>query len=386
MKQKAQPYKAQRMEGIAEYVFAPLLRLVRELEQKSERPVLNLAIGDPDIPPSNTYLAALQHFYQEPSAHRYPGYVAIPEFRDTLIRWYEERFGVTLSEDELLPLCGAKDGIAHLPWAILNSGDEVLIPDPGYPAYASSVQLVGAIPIVYSVHATGSSIDHNELARICTPKTRCLWLNAPSNPTGATLTKTELVWIVELARKHNLIILYDNTYAEITFNGYRAPSILQIPEAREIAIEIGSFSKTFSFAGYRMGWAVGNKNIIAALAKLKSLVDSGLSLPLQHLGAFALSNFDQKWHDTMLSTYQRRREILATKLRRLGLTFALPQGALYIWAKIPDSAINAETFCMELLNRKRVLLAPGTAFGRNGERFVRVSICINIDKIDEYIK
>lgn len=142
MKQITQPHQVQRMEGIAEYVFAPLLRRARELEQKNKRPVLNLAIGDPDIPPSNTYLDALQRFYQEPSAHRYPGYAAIQEFRDALIHWYSERFGVTLAEDEVLPLCGAKDGITHLPWAILNPGDEVLIPDPGYPAYVSSVRLV----------------------------------------------------------------------------------------------------------------------------------------------------------------------------------------------------------------------------------------------------
>lgn len=385
MKQITKPHQVQRMEGIAEYVFAPLLRQVRVLEQKSKRPVLNLAIGDPDIPPSSMYRAALRKFYQEPSAHRYPGYTAIQEFRNALIYWYSERFGVILTEDELLPLCGAKDGITHLPWAILNPGDEVLTPDPGYPAYASSVQLVGAIPVAYSIHATENHIDYKELARICTPRTRCLWINAPSNPTGATLTKTELVQIVDFALKHNLIILYDNTYAEITFNGYRAPSILEISGTKDVAVEIGSFSKTFSFAGYRMGWAVGNKDIIASLAKIKSLVDSGLSLPLQRLGTFALCNFDQKWHDTMLSTYRRRRKILATKLRGLGLSFVLPQGALYIWAKIPDSAINTETFCMELLNRKHVLLAPGTAFGKNGERFVRASICVTMDNIDKYI-
>lgn len=210
-------------------------------------------------------------------------------------------------------------------------------------------------------------------------------MNAPSNPTGATLTKTELVRIVDFALKHNLIILYDNTYAEITFNGYRAPSILEIPEAKDVTVEIGSFSKTFSFAGYRMGWAVGNKDALASLTKLKALVDSGLSLPLQRLGAFALSHFDKKWHAEMLATYQRRRDIIAIKLQTLGLTFSLPKGALYIWAKIPDSAQNSENFCMELLKRKHVLFTPGTAFGSNGERFVRVSICANIDTIDEYI-
>lgn len=385
MKQIMQPHQAQRMEGIAEYVFAPLLRQARALERKSKRPVLNLAIGDPDIPPSNTYLNALQRFYQEPSAHRYPGYAAIPEFRDALTHWYGERFGVTLAEDELLPLCGAKDGIAHLPWAILNPRDEVLIPNPGYPAYASSVQLVGAIPVAYSIHATGNCIDYKELSQICTPRTKCLWLNAPSNPTGATLTKTELVRLVELARKHNLIILYDNTYAEITFYGYRAPSILEIPGAKDVAIEIGSFSKTFSFAGFRMGWIVGNKKIIAALAKVKSLVDSGLSLPLQHLGAFALSHYDEKWHRQMITIYQEHRGIIAAKLKALGLTFSLPQGALYIWARIPESAQKSENFCMELLKERNVLLTPGTAFGSNGERFVRASICVNISNIDEYI-
>ncbi len=210
-------------------------------------------------------------------------------------------------------------------------------------------------------------------------------MNFPSNPTGQVATHNDLEEIVDFSKRCSIPIVYDNAYSEITFDNFIAPSILQIRGAKEMVVEIGSFSKTFSFAGFRMGWIVGNKKIIAALAKVKSQIDSGLSLPLQYLGAYALYHDDKIWHRQMIASYQKRRDIIAAKLKTLGLTFSLPKGTLYIWARIPNSAKNSENFCMELLREKHVLFTPGTVFGSNGERFVRVSICVNINTIDEYI-
>ena len=210
-------------------------------------------------------------------------------------------------------------------------------------------------------------------------------MNFPSNPTGAIATKDQLTEIVAVAKKHDVPIAYDNAYSEITFDGYVAPSILEVEGAKDICVEIGSFSKTFSFAGYRMGWAVGNKKLIAALSKVKSQTDSGMSLPLQRLGAYALTHQDVEWHKNMLATYQKRRDIIAEKLTKLGLVFEKPKGSLYIWAKIPDSANSSEDYCMALLKERNVLFTPGAAFGAQGARNVRISISSDVSKIESYL-
>jgi len=291
-----------------------------------------------------------------------------------------------MTTNEVLPLLGAKDGVSHLPLAILDEGDEVLVPNPGYPAYIAPALMVDAKPVAYDLLPENDfKISIENLEKKITNKTKCIWVNFPSNPTGYVANLEELQQVVAFCRKHSLILIYDNAYSEITFDGIVAPSILQIPGAKELVVEIGSFSKTFSFAGFRMGWIVGNADIIASLAKIKSQLDSGLSLPLQKLGAFALTHQDKKWHRKMLASYEKRRDIIATKLEKFGLTFTLPKGSLYIWAKIPDSAVNSTEFSMQLLKEKQVLLTPGIAFGSNGDRYVRASICSNIYSIDEYV-
>ena len=366
-----------RLEQFPEYVHARFGKEVADIERASGRKVLNFGIGSPDIPPSEKYLAKLEEFIRDKDAHLYPGYGGTPELKAAICTWYKKRFGVELSEDEVLVLLGAKDGIAHLPFALADSGDEVLVPDPGYPGFATPVLLAGAKPVPYD------SLD--ELKQKITDKTAFIWVNFPSNPTGAVATLDELTKLVELAKKYNVPIAYDNAYSEITFDGYVAPSILQVPGAKDVAVELGSFSKTFSFAGYRMGWLVGNKSIVAALAKVKTQMDSGMSLPLQRLGAYALENQDMDWNKKMLATYQKRRDIIAEKLRILGLTFDIPKGSLYLWAKIPDSAKDSESYCMALLKEKQVLFTPGGAFGTNGERYVRVSICVDVSDINSYL-
>lgn len=377
---------ATRIDRFPEYIFSSLAKAVTEIEKETGKKVLNLGPGSPDIPPSKVYLDKLSELIREPGAHLYPGYQAAPEFADALKYWYKKRFSVDIETNEVLPLLGAKDGVSHLSLVLLDEGDEILVPDPGYPAYIAPALMVNAKPVPYNLLPENNfQVSIQDLEGKITSKTRCMWVNFPSNPTGHVAKLDELQQIVDFCRKHNLILIYDNAYSEITFDGVVAPSILQIPGAKDLAVELGSFSKTFSFAGFRMGWMIGNKDIIASLAKVKSQLDSGLSLPLQKLGAFALTHQDKMWHKEMLASYEKRRNIIATKLKKLGLTFTLPEGSLYIWAKIPDSATNSKEFSMQLLKEKQVLITPGVAFGNNGDRFIRASICSNINLINEYV-
>ncbi|MBI2334385.1 aminotransferase class I/II-fold pyridoxal phosphate-dependent enzyme [Candidatus Daviesbacteria bacterium] len=366
---------AKRLNNFQEYVFS-------KLEKQMSDNILNFGQGNPDILPYAPYIDKFIEFIKDKKAHLYPGFTVNKEFETALIQWYKQRFAVSLEDQELYPLLGAKDGVSHLPLALLDEKDEVLVPNPGYPAFSDPALMIGARPIYYDLlQKNDFKISLKELKKKVTPKTKFIWVNFPSNPTGQVATIDELKQIVAFAKKNNLLIVYDNAYSEITFDGFIAPSILQISGAKEIAVELGSFSKTFSFAGFRMGWIVGNREIIAALAKVKSQMDSGLSTPLQRLGAFALTHFDRKWYQKMIKSYKSRRDIIAKYLNSLGLRFSLPKGALYIWAKIPQSAKNSEDYCMKLLEKKQILLTPGSFFGKNGQRFVRVSICVNIDRL-----
>ena len=367
---------AKRLSNFREYVFSKLGKKVKEIELTSGRKVLNFGPGNPDFPPSNLYLDKFYEFIKDHNAHLYPGFGANEQFSKALTAWYKKRFEVNLRGDELFPLLGAKDGVSHLPLALVDEGDEVLTPDPGYPAYTDPVLMVGGKVVYYNL------LEENEFK--ISDKTKFIWVNFPSNPTGSVATLDELKKIVVFAKKHNVLIVYDNAYSEITFDNFVAPSILQIDGSKDVAVELGSFSKTFSFAGFRMGWIVGNSEIIAALSKVKSQMDSGLSAHLQNLGAFALNNFDTKWHQEMIASYKQRRQIIGKHLKKLGLNFTLPKGGLYIWAKIPSSAKNSEEYCMQMLEEKQILFTPGSAFGKNGDRYVRVSISINIDNIDKY--
>lgn len=376
---------AKRLEKFPEYIFSRLAKAVAKTEAATGRKVLGFGAGSPDYPPSTKYLDRFAEFIHEPGIHMYPGYSGTKEFNNALIGWYQKRFGILLEEKEVFPLLGGKDGLAHLPFALLDEGDEVLLPDPGYPGFDGPTLVAGGVPVPYDASSEKNPIVLAELEKKLTARTRYIWINFPSNPTGHVADLALLEKIVEFAKARNLPVIYDNAYSEITYDGFRAPSILQVNGAKEIAVEVGSFSKTFSFAGLRMGWIVGNKDIVNALAKVKSQMDSGMFLPLQRLGAFVLNNQDIEWNEKMLDSYKTRRDIIAGKLEKLGLKFTLPKGALYLWAKIPDSALNSEDYCMKLLREKQVLFTPGTAYGKNGERFVRISFCVNVDRIDEYL-
>ena len=377
------PKHAERLDRFSEYIFARLGKRVAELEARTGKKVLGFGAGSPDIRPSEKYLDALCAAVRDQKGHLYPGYGATPAFADSLIAWYQKRFSVSLGRDEVVPLLGAKDGTSHLPLALLDDGDEMLVPNPGYPGFSGPLVMFGMRPVYYPL-TVDFKIDTAKIEPLITERTRAIIVNFPSNPTGQTATREELAAVVAFAKKHDIVLIYDNAYAEIAFDDYIAPSILEIPGAKDVAVEFGSFSKTYSFAGYRMGWMVGNAAVCKALLQVKSQIDSGMSLPLQSLAATALSTPDVEWQQSMIAEYTRRRDIIAEKLKTLGLTFTLPRAGLYIWARIPDDATSSEDFCMKLLEERHILLTPGSAFGSDGERYVRVSICVNIDPIDSY--
>lgn len=378
---------SKRLQEIPEYIHARLNKEVKKVEENTKRKVLNFGQGSPDVRPSPKYINKLHEFIDLPNSHLYPGYSAIPEFALALQGWYKTRFGVSIEKDQLLPLLGEKDGISHFPMAFLDPGDELLVPNPGYPPFYEPTLLADAIPVPYDLlEKDNFKINLDEIAKKITHKTKAIWVNFPSNPTGQVATLVELEKLVNFTKEKNIFVLYDNAYSEITFDNFFAPSILQIKGAEDIALEFCSFSKSYSFAGFRMGWVAGNKDAVAALSKAKTQMDTGMSLPLQQLAAFALSNQDKEWTNLMLESYSKRRDVVASFLPSLGLKFSIPKSALYFWAKIPDSETNAETFCMKLLEEKQILFTPGNAFGTNGYRFVRISYCINIDNIKEYFK
>jgi len=376
---------SKRIDQFPEYIFSRLAKRVAEVEKKSGKKVLNLGVGSPDFQPNKIYLDKLKEYIDESGSYLYPGYGAIPQLAEGLKSWYKERFHVHLEENEFYPLLGSRDGVAHLPLALCDAEDEILIPDPGYPAFSGPALMIGVKPVYYNLLAANHfKIDHKELEKKVTRKTKYIWVNFPSNPTGQVATLEELALLVTFAKRHNIWLIYDNAYAEITFDRYMAPSILQIEGAKDIAVEIGSFSKMFSLAGFRMGWIVGNSEIIASLAKVKSQMDSGLTRPLQQLGAYALTHPDDVWHQEMIASYQKRRDSIIEHLKRIGLSAQKTQGSLYLWVPIPDECQDSETYALELLEKKQILLTPGSAFGENGKRYVRVSICVNIDHIEEY--
>ncbi|MEI6327189.1 MAG: pyridoxal phosphate-dependent aminotransferase [Candidatus Roizmanbacteria bacterium] len=379
-------HTARRLDKVNEYVFASLAKSAWSWEKETGKKILDLSVGSPTFPPSVEYVNKLKEYMSEPASYLYPGYGAIPAFSDGLIQWYKTRFGVDVKKDELFPLLGGKDGVSHIPLALVDEGDEILVPNPGYPAFVGPALMLGAKVVPYSLpEDTHFKLSISEIEQKISSKTKLIWVNFPSNPTGQVASREELEQLVALCKKRNIWLIYDNAYAEIAYDGYVSPSILQVPGAIDVAVEIGSFSKMYSFAGFRMGWIVGNPEVIAAVAKVKSQFDSGLSYPLQKLGAYVLTHPDLAWHANMIGQYQKNKQMLIQMCAGLGLQTYDPQGSLYLWAKIPDRYGDSAEYAMELMKTKHILVTPGTAFGSGGVRHVRLSFSSDISQLHHYI-
>lgn len=373
---------ADRVKRLPPYLFAELEKIISEKKQQGVD-LISLSIGDPDLPPPLFVLEALKEESANPKNHNYSFSQGEPYFREAVAEWYKRRFGVDLDpKKEVIALIGSKEGIANFSKAFVNPGDKVLVPDPAYPVYVNgSTLLSDGIPVPMPL------LEENDfkpdLESLNLSDIKMVFLNYPNNPTGSVMTKSELKAIVDLAREKNVILCYDNAYSEIAFDGYKAPSILEVDGAMEIAIEFHSCSKTFNMTGDRIGFAVGNSELIEGLVKVKSQIDSGPPVYIQKVAAKALQSYINgeppeylRWVNRV---YAERRDTLLKGLRAVGLEVRKPLATFYVWAKCGGSSIE---FASRLLDAG-VIVAPGIGFGKYGEGYVRFSITQPKERIEE---
>jgi LL-diaminopimelate aminotransferase len=367
-----------RIKHLPPYPFAKLDALKAE-EIKKGRSLISLSIGDPDLPTPDFIVERLIRAAKNPANHQYPSYWGMPPFREAVAKWFGKRFGVKLDpQSEVLALIGSKEGIAHTPLAYLNPGDAALVPDPGYPVYSVATQFVGAKPLVFSLRAENHYLpDFSEIEALLkqNPRTKIWFLNYPNNPTSASVDHSFFKDVVAFAKKHEILVCHDNAYSELYFDGQRPPSILEIPGAKEVACEYHSLSKTFNMTGWRVGFFVGSAGIVDGLAKVKTNMDSGVFNACQEAAIAALTE-GESFCEQLRSIYQKRRDILVPALQAAGLECKPPSSTFYVWCRLPSQkGWTSESFVTELIKKKGIVATPGTAFGRAGEGFVRLTLC-----------
>ncbi|MFQ5341403.1 MAG: LL-diaminopimelate aminotransferase [Anaerolineae bacterium] len=373
---------SKRMERVPPYVFAHVSKLIAGKKAQGVD-VINLGIGSPDLPTPAHIVDVLKRAAEDPTNHGYPSYTGMPAFRKAIAGWYKRRFDVDLDPDtEVVPLIGSKEGIAHLAMALVGPGDIALVPDPGYPTYRMGTVLADADSYPMPLLARNGFLpDLDAIPADVVERARVLWLNYPNNPTGAVAPLSFFEDVVVFARRHNIVIAHDNPYADVTFDGYQAPSLLQVPGAKDVAVELNSLSKTYNMAGWRVGMAVGNAGVIAGLIRVKSNVDTGIFNPIQIAASTALEG-DQDWIAERNAVYQRRRDILLEGLAAVGLEAHKPKAALYVWAQTPRGQKSSD-FAMHVLDHAGVWITPGSAYGEAGEGYVRLSLCATEERLKE---
>jgi LL-diaminopimelate aminotransferase len=373
---------ADRVSNLPPYVFARLGRRIRELATQGND-VIRLDIGSPDLPPPDSIVEAMYRSARDPSHHGYGGFYGTPELRRAMSSYYERRFGVALDpESQVTPLIGSKEGIVNIAFAFVDPGQVVLVPDPGYPTYSLGTLLAGGVPFRVPLLAQNGFLpDLGSIPPDVAESAQILWVNYPNNPTGAAATLEFFEQVVAFARQYDLLICHDNPYCDITFDGYVAPSLLQVPGAMDVALEFNSLSKTYNMAGWRVGMAVGNAMAVEALARTKTNIDSGIFRPIQDAAVLALSG-DQSWLQERNDIYRERRDLILAALADLGVHAAKPVASLYIWASTPVG-YSSQEFAARLLEEAGVSITPGTAFGPGGEGYVRISLGMSTERIRE---
>jgi LL-diaminopimelate aminotransferase len=371
---------ARRIESLPPYLFA---ELDRKLAAKRGEgiDVISLGVGDPDLPTPDHIVDAMRDAIADPATHRYPSYYGLPDFRGAVAAWYSRRFGVELDpETEVMALIGSKEGIAHIAFAYVDHGDEALIPDPGYPVYGVSTRLAGGTPVSLSTPAERDFLPDLSTAKV-TDRTKAMWMGFPANPTAAVADLNALGEAVAFCRDNDLLLLHDAAYCEITFDGFVAPSVLQVSGAKDVALEFGSTSKSYNMTGWRIGWAVGSADAIEALGVVKTNVDSGQFTAVQRAAIAALEGPEDHL-DEIRATYQRRRDVVVLALNGLGWSLKPPLGSCYVWAPVPDGETST-SFANRLLDRAGVFVAPGNGYGERGEGYVRFSLTVPDDRLSE---
>lgn len=381
---------AKRISNVEEYYFSRKLAEVRSLDSPELR-VINLGIGSPDQAPSSSTVDALISSAKNPANHGYQNYKGIPQLRKSIASFYQSVYGVSLDpESMILPLMGSKEGIMHITMAFVNEGEEVLIPNPGYPTYSSVANLVGAKLRPYTLQEDSDwGIDVEALRKSDLSKVKLMWVNFPHMPTGRTASAKELKDLVDLARENQFLIVNDNPYSLILND--EPISLLSVQGSDEVALELNSLSKSHNMAGWRIGWVAGRKEYVDSVLKVKSNMDSGMFLGLQHAAVEALSN-GEEWFTNLNRLYSTRKKIACSLLERLGCSFSNSQSGLFVWAKAPDRISDVEKWIDEILYGTKVFITPGFIFGDAGNRYIRVSLCCTeqmfqeaLTRIDKFI-
>ena len=373
---------ARRVQELPPYLFAHISRKIAEKRAQGVD-VISFGIGDPDLPTPPHIIDALVEAARDPANHGYPETAGLPELRRAIADWYERRFELSLDpEREVVPLIGSKEGIGHIPLCLIDPGDVALVPDPGYPVYPVSVQFAGGEPYELPLREEDGFLpDLEAVPQDVASRAKLLWLNYPNNPTAAIADLDFFERAVAFARRHEIAIVHDMAYSEVAYDGYRPPSFLQAPGAREVGIEVHSFSKSYNMTGWRIGMAVGNAELIDALTRVKSNLDSGVPQAIQRM-AIAAAEGPQDSIEEHNRIYQRRRDWLVEALRAIGLRVTPPKASLYLWAGLPEG-IGSIDFAGRLLDETGVVVTPGVGYGRNGEGYVRLSLTVPDDRLEE---
>lgn len=383
---------AERLSSVQEYYFSRKLKEVARLNAEG-RDIISLAIGSPDMPPSQETIDVLCREARKANAHGYQPTVGTPELRAAMAAFYSRWYGVQLDpQSEVQPLIGSKEGILHVTLALVNPGERVLVPNPGYPTYTALPRLLGADVVTYDLtEDNGWQPDFEQLERIVTdPKAkqpvRMLWSNYPHMPTGAPARRETYERLVGFAQRHGIVVVNDNPYSFI-LNDSKLLSILQVPGAKECCIEFNSMSKSYNMPGWRVGMLATNAEFIKWILKVKSNIDSGTFRPMQLAAAEALTNSTDEWHlQANVRTYATRRAIAEDIMRALGCRFDASQKGMFLWGRIPDEIHNVEDLTERVLHEARVFIAPGFIFGSNGERYVRISLCAKDEQMREALR
>ena len=376
---------AKRVQDLPPYLFVGISKAIAKKKEQGID-VISFGIGDPDIPTPKKVLDRLKKATDIPAHHRYPESEGLPEFRKAVADFYKNRFGVDLDfNNEIINLIGAKEGIAHTPLCFLAPGDKALVPNPAYPVYEIGTMFAGGETVfVDLLEENNFLIDFTSIDTKLAKEAKMLWINYPNNPTGAIAHLDFFKEAVVFCKEFDIALMHDACYTEVTYDDYVAPSLLQVPEAKDISIEFHSLSKTANMTGWRVGTAVGSPDMINALMRVKSNIDSGLSQAIQEMGIEALS-LSKEWLNANNETYKKRRDKVVATLKEIGLDANAPKATLYIWTRVPNGYTSA-SFTAKLLEEVNVVVTPGSGYGTAGEGFIRLSLTIPDEQIDEGLK
>jgi LL-diaminopimelate aminotransferase len=377
--------KAKRIEQIPPYLFAEIDKKKKEMRQKGID-LIDLSIGDPDLPTPKLIIERLKMAAENPKNHRYPPYEGMIEFRTAVAQWYERRFGVKLDPiTEVLSLIGSKEGIAHIPLAFVNPRDYVLVPSPGYPVYRVSTLFAGGTPYFLPLQKENGFLPNlSKIPKGVAEKAKLLFINYPNNPTSAIAEKPFFEEVVAFAHRYQIIVCHDAAYSEIAFDGYQPLSFLEVEGAKEVGVEFHSLSKTFNMTGWRIGFAVGNAEIVSGLGRVKTNIDSGLFQAIQEAGVEALNHFDTPLPE-IIKIYEKRRDVMVKGLREIGLEVDQPKATFYLWIQVPGGYTSAQ-FATLLIEQAGIVATPGNGFGDAGEGYFRMALTVDETRLKEAIE